>query len=441
MASRSRFHSAPQPEQRDLSPTGIISGWNDSLQLTGVVPPHGYDFLNRAGVNVTPKTVLSIGVVQRCLEVLQNATFVMGRPRPYRVAWDKDGVPYKQWIPGTDHTYPSLLNNPWGTSPFADNAPVAYNIGAGRTVTSMGLFGEAWWLTTARDYYGNSAALEPLHPSFIDMKVDPDASKLQSIWYGMGAKRVELDPADLVHIPRLILPGDRSGINPIQSEAPLFAIAIAAVQYSQMWFAQGGQPSYVLTTDKKLGPDEIDRIFEHLLLEHSGLNKAYTPLILDSGVKPQNIQADPEKSQMNETLNYVRSELAGYFGLPAHLVGAVGDTGNVWGKGIQEENYSFDDFTLSGYRIPIEEAFSSVIPRGQSAALDHRRLLRANSLDNSKASLSNRTGTVTTPNEERRILDLPPVDGGDDIATPLNSNIPPPPDDTGNDGSEGNGNQ
>jgi HK97 family phage portal protein len=415
-------------ETRGITATSTFAGWNDSLSVTGVVPPHGYDYVNRAGVNVTPRTVLSIGVVQRCLEVLQNAFFVMGPPRSYTKAFDKDGLPYKKWVSETTGTYPQILNGPWGTSPFADKAPVAYNVGAGRTVASMGLFGEAWWLITTRDTHGNASALEPLHPSFLVMKTDPTASKLQSIWYGMGNNRVELTPADLVHIPRLILPGDRSGINPIQSEAPLFAIAIAAVQYSQMWFAQGGQASYVLSTPDKLGQDEIDRIFEHILLEHSGLNKAYTPLILDSGVKPVPVQVDPEKSQMNETLQYVRSELAGYFGIPEHLVGGTGDTGNVWGKGIQEENFSLVDFTLSGYRVPIEEAFSSIIPKGQFAAVNERRLLRANSMDQSKVTLANRTAVKTTPNEERRATTLPPLDtpAADSITTPLNSNMPPP---------------
>jgi HK97 family phage portal protein len=424
--SRSRFHQA---EQRAVDGTGGFSGWNDSLAMTGVVPPHGFDTMNRAGVNVTPTTVMSIGVVQRCLEVLQNAFFVMGPPRSYRKQFDKDGFLWKQWVPETNGSYPQLLSNPWGTAPFADNASVPYNVGIGKTIVSMGLFGEAWWLTTSRDYYGNPSALEPLHPAFIDQGLAGKAPG--SIWYGIGSRAVELDPTDLVHIPRMILPGDRSGVSPIKHEAPIFAIAIAAVQYSQMWFAQGGQASYVLTTPNKLGADEIDRIFEKILLEHSGMNKAYMPLIFDSDVKPQMIQADPDKSQMIATLQYVREEIAGYFGMPLHLVGAAGDSGNVWGKGIQEVNYSFSDFTLSGYRVPVEEAFTSITPRGQFAAINPRALLRANSVDNAKASLSNRQGAVTSPNEERRDLDLPPVPDGDNIQTPMNSNIPAlPPDDT-----------
>ena len=420
-----------------------MSGWNDSLQLTGVVPPHGFDTLNRAGVNVTPKTVLSIGVVQRCIEVLQNAFFVMGRPRPYRTQWDKDGYPYTQWIAGSTSAYPGLLNAPWGTSPYADNAAIPYNVGIGRTVVSMALFGEAWWLITARDYYGNASALEVLHPAFIDQGTLGQPPPEGKVWYGMGATRVALDMTDLVHIPRLILPGDRSGLSPVKSEAPLFAIAIAAVQYSQMWFAQGGQPSYILSTDKKLGQDEVDRIFEHLLLEHSGMQKAYTPLILDSGVKPEITQVDPEKSQMNETLLYVRTEIAGYFGIPLHLVGATGDSGGVWGKGIQEENYSLLDFTISGYSIPIQEAFTQVTPRGQFVGIDYTSLLRSNSLDNARTTLANRTAGTTTPNEERRVDGLPPLPGGDDIHTPLNSNAPAvgpsgaPEGEAGGEGTEG----
>lgn len=423
--SRSRFHrSTAVAESRAVNPTSTFSGWNDFLSVTGVVPPHGYDYLNRAGVNVTARTVLSIGVVQRCLEVLQNSFFVMGPPRAYREMWEDDGIEWKQWIPRTDRTFPSVLNTPWGTSPFADNAAVPYNIGIGRTVASMGLFGQSWWLTTDRDYAGNPSALEVLHPSFIEM--GPAGKPPDSIWYGTsGAKLVELDPEDLIPIPRLILPGDRTGVNPIQTEAPLFAIAIAAVQYSQMWFAQGGQASYILTTENKLNQDDIDRIFEHILLEHSGLQKTYTPLILDSGVKPEMVQADPDKSQMTQTLQYVREEIAGYFGVPLHLVGATGDSGNVWGKGIQEVNYGYADFTLSGYRVPIEEAFTSITPRGQGVYLNERKLFRASSADRAHLVQMNRLTGVTSPDDERRFQDLPPKNtaASQAIDTPLNTQV------------------
>lgn len=413
----------------------------DSISMTGVVPPHGYDYLNRAGVQVTPKTVLGIGAVQRCLEVIQNAHFFMGPPRPYTFGWDSDGVAYRDWIPGTDSSYPQLLNAPWGTSRFADNAPIPYNVGAGRTFASMGLFGEAYWVCTARDGKGNMAALEPINPAFLDF--GPTGQDPKSIWYGVANQRVELDPEDMVHIPRLILPGDRSGLSSIKTQSAIFAIAIAAVQYSQMWFAQGGQASYILTTDNKLNEDDLDRVFEHILLEHSGLNKTYTPLILDSGIKPEMVQADPDKSQMTQTLSYVREEIGGYFGLPLHLIGASGDSGNVWGKGIQEQGIQMNMFTFSGYRIPYEEAFTQVTPKGIYAGLNWRVLNQASAVDMSKLTQARRLGAVTSPDEERREFELKPqnTEASSSITTPMNSNVPPPapepPDDSDSGGASG----
>ena len=139
---------------------------------------------------------------------------------------------------------------------------------------------------------------------------------------------------------------------------------------------------------------------------------------------------------MISTLQYVRSEITGYFGIPAHLVGGTGDTGNVWGKGIQEENFSLIDYTFSGYKVPIEEAFTQITPRGQFVGIDERQLGRANALDTGRATLANRTAAKTTPNEERRVDGLPPVPGGDDIKTPLNSNVPAPVPSGTPDGSE-----
>ena len=419
---RSRFHRAGGQRAAGTA-GGNWTGWNDSLSLTGVVPPHGYDFLQRAGVNVTPKTIMSVGTVQRCIEVIQNAFFQMGPPRPYTEKYDNENYPYPVWIKRTDDAYPSLMKSPWGVSPFADMAPVTYNVGCGRTIASLALFGEAWWACTARDGRGNMRALEVLHPAFVEEEFNDNRTKLKSVWYGSGSQRTELDPADLVYLPRLIMPGDAQSVSPTRSLAPMWAIAIAAVQYSQAWFAQGATSSYVLTTENKLDPDQIERIFEKLLLEHSGLNNAYTPLILDSGLKPTFTQSDPEKSQMNETMDSMIRQIAGYFGIPAHLVGATGDTGNVWGKGIQEQNFSLVDFTLSGYRAPYEEAFNSVLPTWTYCSINERKLLRANDMDTARAMLSRRTGAVTKPNEERRWLGLPPDNGeqANDIEAPLTS--------------------
>jgi len=398
------------------------------MELTGVVPPHGYQYQNQAGVDVSPRTVMSIGVVQRCIEVLQNSFFEMGSPSVYTKQFDNDGHWFPNYLPDTAPNFPTLFQgSPWGVGPFADNAYIPYNIGIGKTIASMALFGEAWWYATKRDYMGHMQNLEVLHPAFLNIPAQPTpaeraAGKQWNITYGMGANMQALDPKGLVFIPRMIMPGDSRAINPVESESGMFAIALAALQYSMTWFSQGASPSFIMTTDNKLDPDAVDKIYEKLVLEHAGLTKANLPLVFDGGLHYQQTQSDPNRSQMSQTLAYSREEISGYFGIPGHLVGIPGGSGGNWGKGLQEENYGLLTFTLSGYRIPVDEGFTSIITRGQYAVTDPRNLLHVDEQEMAVAGMNRRLSAVTTPNEERRKWNLPPVDNGDDISTPMNSN-------------------
>jgi HK97 family phage portal protein len=414
MISARRFKYG-RSEQRAVLPGG--TDWS-GLYMTGAVPPHGWDNVSKAGVPVTQKTVLGISTVQRCLLILRSAFDQMGPPRAYREASDKDNLPYQQYISKSDRQYPNLLTNPWGTSPWGDNVPITFENGMAKTLVSLALWGKTWWHTDSFDFYGNPSSLSVLHPDFV--KVKGNERKISEVVYQQAGQITELDPADLTLIERLPIPGQQA-VDPLRSLSGLWAIAIAASQYSQTWFANGATNSYLLSTDEKIGEDETRRIALKLMLEHSGLQAAHTPLVLDAGLKPQMLSQNPNESQMNETLLFVREEIAGYMGFPAHLVGTTGDSGGVWGKGIVEMNYSMVDFTFGAYINPIEAAFTNLIPRGQMAELNTGALLRANALDASKAALSYRTGAVSTPNEERRDRGLPPIEGGDSILTAINT--------------------
>ena len=395
-------------ESRAIS-TGATD-WS-GLWMTGAIPPHGWDQMAAAGVPVNAKTVLGISTVDRAIHVLVSAFDTMGPARPYREAFDKDGLVYKIYIPKTDRAYPSVLASPWGISPFGNNVPVPYENGMAKTITSLALWGKAWWLTTSYDFYGNPSALTILNPDWVHMT---GTNQNPEVTYRVGGQSTTLDPKDLTLIERTAMPGTVA-LNPITALSGLWSIAIAASRFSQSWFASGAAPSYMLSSDNEIPPDEIKRLHVKLLTEHSGLNRANVPLITDRGLKPVVTQVDPEKSQMNQTSQFIRSEIAGYLGIPAHLVGEAGDSGGVWGKGISEQGISMILYTFGRYVSPLQAAFSNLIPRGQYAEIDPTPLLRANAADASKASLAYRTATVSTPNEERRTIGLPPIEGGDAI--------------------------
>lgn len=393
-------------------------GWNDPA----AIPPPGLYQMQRAGVPVTAHTSLQVDIVFTCLRVISNAITKMGNLRGYTEELDANNLPYRQYLA----RQPSIL-----TSTFGGKPPVGmwqYD-GRRRTVMSLALFSEAFWLTLVRDQRGATAglplALEVLHPAFMDVRKNKTTQAVE-YWYGSGVNRVQLPTEDVTHIPFMALPGAARGLSSIEYAGVAFALALAAMEYGQRWFSQGASPSFLLTTDQKLGQEEVERIAQKFLIQHSGLQSAHLPLVMDMGMKAEKIQATPDEAQFINTLEYARMCIASWFGLPAHLTGGTADKGNVWGKTVEEQGFQMEDFTFSGYTVPLEEAHSSLLPAGQLAGFDESLIRRANSADLAAEITAFRTATVATQNDIRvRKLRWPPIPGGDDINAPLASNVAP----------------
>ena len=369
--------------------------------------------MSRAGVPVTAHTSLQVDSVFTALRVLSNAIIKMGNPRAYRIATDEQNRPYKAWL----KTQPSILTDTWG--------PMWQFDGMARTVVSLALFGEAFWYTLTRDYLGFPSAIEVLNPVFVEIKKNHSTGDTE-YWYGTGSSKVPLAPENLTHIPFMAMPGADRGLNSIEYAGVAYALALAAMEYGQRWFAQGASPSFLLSTEQKLGREEVERIAQKFMVEHSGLSASHLPLVVDSGVKVEKISSTPDEAQFIGTLEYARMCIAAWFGLPSHLVGGSADKGNVWGKTVQEQGFQLADFTLSGYTVRLSEAFSSLLPRGVFADFDESLILRANAVDLAAEITALRTTSVATVNDIRvNKLHWAPAPGGDDISAPLASNVAP----------------
>lgn len=385
-------------------PTGW--GFNDPA----AIPPPGMYSMQRAGVPVTIHTSLQIDSVFTALRVLSNAIIKMGNMRGYTELQDPASVPYKTWL----NPQPPILGNTWGNMWQYD--------GMARTVMSMALMGEAFWLTLTRDKLQYPTALEVLHPAFVEIK--PVKGSVE-YWYGSGVNKKQLNTRDVTHIPFMALPGAMRGLSSIEYGGVSFALALAALEFGQRWFSQGASPSFLLSTDQKIGQEEVERIAEKFMVDHAGLQSAHLPLVVDSGLKVERMSSTPDEAQYMGTLEYARMCIAAWFGLPSHLVGGTSDKGNVWGKTVQEQGIQLVDFTLSGYIVRLEEAFASLLPKGQKCSLDTSSIQQADYAVRGQYIQALRTATVMTPNEIRSSeLGLAPVKGGDNINAPLASNAP-----------------
>lgn len=394
------------------------------------VPPPGLGDMQRAGVLVTPHTLLQLDVVFTSLRLITTAILRTGNLRAYEEKLDKDNIPYRKYL----KKQPSLL-----TATFLGaNGKVYQYDGRRKTLMSMALYGEAFWYILARSKpEAYASAIEVLHPAFMEVKVaspqDVAAGRAsnrgESMYiYGAANDKKLLDPGDVVHIPFMSLPQGRRGLSTVEYAGISGALALAAYEFGSTWFSQGASPSFLLTTDQKLGQVEMERIADKFVVQHAGLSNAHAPLVLDSGIKADKVMVSPDEAQFLQTLQYARSVVAAWFGTDELIPDALLRQTPAPAHTAQEKMQRFTTLTLSGYTTPLEEVHSDLLPGEQKAAVEEHKLLTPDPQFLAQEIETLRQTQTATPNEIRvRKLGWGPSSdsAADELIVPLASNTAP----------------
>lgn len=416
MASRHVVRLADHKNRRVELRADMMTAWPMGFgwQDPSAIPPPGLGQMQRAGVMVTAHTSLQVDVVFTAIRIISNNMVKMGAPQAYVERRSADNVPYHDLLA----RQPKVLANMWGGRMLPCT-------GMDRTVWSMALFGECFWYVLDRDRAGYPSALEVLHPAFMDVKEDRGGV---AYLYGAGAERQFLDPDDVIWIPFKSLPTSTRALSPIEYAGVSVALAMAAYEFGSAWFAQGASPSFILSTDAKLGQEEVKRIAEKFVIGHGGLSNSHLPLVLDSGLKADKVMASPDEAQYLKTLEYARTVIASWFGVPLSWIGSGAQQPGVTSDR-QGETISFLQNTLSGYMIPIEQAVTTRVLRpGICAAFDDSALSRPDSAALAQMILALRNTQSATMNDARtRLLRWPPLKdpAADQASMPLASNVAP----------------
>jgi hypothetical protein len=164
------------------------------------------------------------------------------------------------------------------------------------------------------------------------------------------------------------------------------------------------------------------------LIDHSGLNQAHLPLVLDSGVKATKVLSTPDEAQYLQTLEYARQVLGSWFGIPpSKMPNALQRQPSAPAHTRQEEIITFQQDTLSGYTVPLNEVHSALVPqKNVFACFDEGELAQPDAQFQAQLLQAVRMTQAGSINDARvRIMGWAPVEGGDDVIAPFASNVAP----------------
>jgi HK97 family phage portal protein len=316
-----------------------------------------------------------------------------------------------------DHPLAQLIGkpNPWTTRYRLIDA----------LVHDLGIYDRAYWLKM-RLAGPQVAALVPLPPEQVTPRGDnvfyPEAFRLQ------GARGWRDIPADQVVYFRGYNPTDRRvGTSPIETLRQILAEQFRASEYREKLWRNGARFPGVITRPPG-SPTWTDTQRNRFRSDWQGLYSGDGPAaggtpILEDGMTFTPNGLTPEQAQYLEGRKLTREEVAAAYHIPLPFVGILD---HATFSNISEQHKNLYQDTLGPWLGQIEEEIElQLTPDLDSSGKVYVEFNLAEKLRGSfeeeAASLQTATGAPwLTRNEARARQNLPAVEGGDQLVTPLN---------------------
>lgn len=387
------------------------AGIQASTAISEIVPgTEMYDVLTGAamgggtGLAVTERSAMASSAVYACVGLIGGAIAAL----PLHV--------YKRLDDGRDRYHTDLwwlLNEePWPTWTAAS----AWSWAA----QSIGLRGDGFWrIHRVTPWTNTIQGFEPLHPAGVDAR--RVGGRNVYTYTDDEGRQVTVDQDDMLHFPGLGFDGLRS-LTPIRAALrPTAGIALAADEYAGAFFRNGARHDFALATDSPLTKEQAQQIRAVWAERHQGLSSAHNIAVLHSGLKVQQLSMSAEDSQLLETRKFQVEDIARVFGVPPHMIGFT-EKATSWGSGVEQMSIGFVRYTLRRYLDSIAQEINRKLwPRSRQIFAEHNTdaLLEGDAKSQAEY-LSKALGGPGAQgwmrvNEVRRLKNLPPVPGGEEL--------------------------
>jgi len=284
----------------------------------------------------------------------------------------------------------------WIDQPNVDTDRVAFLV---QTIVSLLLRGNAYWLVVRNDG-GQITELWTLHP---DM-VQGEANGMRKAFRIQGQRF----DGELVHIPAMLFPGSKVGVDPISAARDAIGLGLATQTFGSKFFAQGAMPSGVITSPGIVTPEQAKELAQSWRAAHGGVNRSNLPAVLTGGAAYTPIAITPEQSQFLETRRYNDEQIYRLFGLQ-HPFTPMGGSSMTYAN-TEQLGTDVTRFTFMPWIVRLEHAISRLLPRPQFAKFNLDAFLRSALRDRYE---SYKTGIETgflEVNEVRAWENLDPMD-------------------------------
>jgi HK97 family phage portal protein len=214
------------------------------------------------------------------------------------------------------------------------------------------------------------------------------------------------------------------GLSPISYGANSLGSAMAAEEASGKMFANGLMASGVLSSEQVLKPEQRKQL-QGIMTEFAGSSRAGKMMILEAGLKFNQMTLNPDDAQMLETRRFSVEDICRWFGLPPIIIGHSAEGQTMWGTGVEQIMISWLTLGIDPLCDRIEARIKKQLIRPTGARRQYAEFNREALLQMDSTAKANFLSQMTqnglmSRNEGRAKLNLANREGADDLTAQTN---------------------
>lgn len=348
-----------------------------------------------------PSNYLSIGTVYACIRMLADSV-AMTPLNLYRK--DENGRDLLE-----DNPITKLINNP--------AANVTSFQWMNTMVGQLAGFGNAYSVIEFNGSMPVSLIYIPTQNVSIQETYNRDVPYFYRVTLNDGSQ-IDVFPDEMIHFRNITADG-HTGLSPIELHSTTFDRGFYEGEFATNFMKNGGSMSGIITTPKKLKPEQVKQLKSDFSTAYGGSeNAGKTPVLADDMKYTQLKPISPADADYVRSKELTKAEIMEIFKVPPPLLGVVDATYN----NTEQLALIYQRYTLSPIYTMIQQEMSLKLLTYTNRYFEFEIDVLLNATANDKAEVITRLTEkgVITLNEARAKYNLKAIDGLDEVILPLN---------------------
>lgn len=282
------------------------------------------------------------------------------------------------------------------------------------------------------DRESESIQLWPIDPMITNVERERNTRRLVYKVQTPDAGVIELDEFEVLHIKGLSTDGI-TGYSVLRAARNSIGGALARSEYSERFFANNATPNAIIKVPPSLSKEAKEEFLKRWRENQEGVKASGKVGILNADFDITTLSVPAKDAQLIEAMDWSIRDISNWFNIPP---GMIGDVSRSAYNALGQDQQLYLNVTLDPHLTNWEAELSRKLIDATSNQLiefERRALLQMEPEAQARVFQMGLQSKWLLPNEVRRMLNLPPIEGGDRPIAPSNTDQPITPSNTDDD--------